>query len=70
MKKRVLKSCTTESEKMVSATRRFIEDEDGGSFTLFVVLGLIVMFATAGYLGMNLLVDILYGVLDPRIRQS
>ena len=36
----------------------------------FPVISAIVMFATAGYLGMNLLVDILYGVLDPRIRQS
>ena len=38
--------------------------------TDFPVISAIVMFATAGYLGMNLLVDILYGVLDPRIRQS
>ena len=38
--------------------------------TDFPVISAIVMFATAGYLGMNLLVDILYGILDPRIRQS
>ena len=38
--------------------------------TDFPVISAIVMFATAGYLAMNLLVDILYGVLDPRIRQS
>ncbi len=38
--------------------------------TDFPVISAIVMFATAGYLLMNLCVDILYGVLDPRIRQS
>ena len=38
--------------------------------TDFPVISAIVMFATAGYMAMNLLVDILYGVLDPRIKQS
>ena len=36
--------------------------------TDFPVISAIVLFATAGYLLMNLLVDVLYGVLDPRIR--
>ncbi len=38
--------------------------------TDFPVISAIVMFATAAYMFMNLLVDVLYGVLDPRIRQS
>ena len=38
--------------------------------TDFPVMSAIVLFATAGYLLMNLLVDILYGILDPRIRHS
>ena len=38
--------------------------------TDFPVISAIVMFATAGYLLMNLMVDILYGLLDPRIRHS
>ncbi|NQW15952.1 MAG: ABC transporter permease [Chloroflexi bacterium] len=38
--------------------------------TDFPVISAIVMLATSGYLLMNLFVDILYGVLDPRIRHS
>lgn len=38
--------------------------------TDFPVISAIVMFATAGYLLMNLVVDVLYGVLDPRIRMN
>lgn len=38
--------------------------------TDFPVISAIVMFATAGYLLMNLIVDVLYGVLDPRIRMN
>lgn len=38
--------------------------------TDFPVISAIVMFATAGYLLMNLMVDVLYGVLDPRIRMN
>ena len=38
--------------------------------TDFPVISAIVMFATAGYLLMNLTVDVLYGVLDPRIRMN
>lgn len=36
--------------------------------TDFPVISVIVLFATAGYLVMNLAIDILYGALDPRIR--
>ncbi|MQC19420.1 MAG: ABC transporter permease [Chloroflexi bacterium] len=38
--------------------------------TDFPVVSAIVLFATAGYLFMNLVVDILYGILDPRVRHS
>lgn len=38
--------------------------------TDFPVISAIVMMATAAYLLMNMFVDILYGVLDPRIRLS
>ena len=38
--------------------------------TDFPVVSCIVMLATAGYLLMNLFVDILYGVLDPRMRSN
>ncbi len=38
--------------------------------TDFPVISAIVLFATAGYLLMNLVVDVLYGVLDPRIRHA
>lgn len=36
----------------------------------FPVVSAIVLLATAAYLVVNLLVDILYGVLDPRIRHG
>ena len=38
--------------------------------TDFPVMSAIVLLATAGYLLMNLVVDILYGILDPRIRHA
>ena len=38
--------------------------------TDFPVVSCIVMFATFGYLFMNLIVDVLYGVLDPRMRSG
>jgi len=38
--------------------------------TDFPVMSAIVLLATAGYLFVNLLVDILYGLLDPRIRHA
>ena len=38
--------------------------------TDFPVMSAIVLFATAGYLFVNLVVDILYGILDPRIRHA
>ena len=34
----------------------------------FAVVSCIVLLATAGYLIMNFLVDVMYGLLDPRIR--
>lgn len=36
----------------------------------FAVVSCIVLLATGGYLLMNFVVDVAYGVLDPRIRQS
>ena len=36
----------------------------------FPVISALVMLATAGYLMINLLVDLLYGLLDPRIRRT
>ncbi len=36
----------------------------------FPVISALVMLATAGYLLINLLVDLLYSVLDPRIRRT
>ncbi|CUJ91258.1 Flp pilus assembly protein TadG [Ruegeria denitrificans] len=48
MKKRIFQSGLKKSEKMAPATRHFAKDEDGAVFTLFVIIGLFMMFATTG----------------------
>ncbi|WP_170409099.1 TadE/TadG family type IV pilus assembly protein [Ruegeria atlantica] len=48
MKMRVFKCNTKNCENAVAAARRFSRDEDGGAFIIFVVVGFLLIFATAG----------------------
>ncbi|WP_282150897.1 Tad domain-containing protein [Ruegeria atlantica] len=48
MKMRVFKCNTKRFEKAAESARRFSRDEDGGVFTIFVTVGFLLIFATAG----------------------
>ncbi|MEW2917267.1 TadE/TadG family type IV pilus assembly protein [Ruegeria sp. ANG10] len=48
MKKRAFKNGSNIFEQAVSSADRFSRDEDGGVFTIFVALGFLLIFATAG----------------------
>ncbi|MES0825174.1 Tad domain-containing protein [Ruegeria sp. SCP11] len=45
---RVFKCSTKKFEQAASSAHRFSQNEDGGSFTIFVVLGFVLILATAG----------------------
>lgn len=48
MKMRVFKCNAKNYKNAAAAARRFSRDEDGGVFTIFVVVGFLLIFATAG----------------------
>ncbi|CUH47673.1 Flp pilus assembly protein TadG [Ruegeria atlantica] len=48
MKMREFKCNTKRFEKAAESARRFSRDEDGGVFTIFVTVGFLLIFATAG----------------------
>ncbi|RBW62064.1 TadE/TadG family type IV pilus assembly protein [Ruegeria sp. A3M17] len=48
MKMRVFKNNSKNCKSAAAAARRFSRDEDGGVFIIFVVLGFLLIFATAG----------------------
>ncbi len=54
MKMHVFKSGTKNAVNKETPVRRFTKDEDGGVFTVFVLLGFIVILATAG-IGVDLM---------------
>ncbi|WP_170513171.1 pilus assembly protein [Ruegeria atlantica] len=54
MNKRVFQSGSKRSENKASVARRFAKDEGGAVFTLFVLIGLLMMFATTG-LGVDIM---------------
>ncbi|WP_170330870.1 TadE/TadG family type IV pilus assembly protein [Ruegeria arenilitoris] len=49
MTKNVFKSGTTIVNRTVSPIQRFVRNEDGGAFTIFVLLGFITIFALTGF---------------------